>query len=225
MQQIKALISAHTLEPMAKPAVILEFPEKIQIRAGQFILAALPGDPVPTRSRLFPIMVDEHKVTFDHLPTASWHPGREVDLIGPLGNHFKPPAQAGRWLCISLGLHPERLFPLLQEGKGGAVSIAFWSEKKIPNLPLEIERPVNPMDAIGWADFIAVERSGKEWPEEYRALRASLMDQTTAATQVLIDVPTPCGLGLCQTCAIPSGKSWSLACQCGLVHTIEVLRG
>ncbi len=225
MQQRKASIKAHTLEPMGTPAPVLVFSEQININAGQFILAALPGDPAPTRTRLFPTMVNGDEVTFDHLPTSAWHPGRDVDLIGPIGNRFTPPTQAGRWLCISLGLHPERLFPLLKDGTRVSASIAFWSHKTILTLPSEIERPVDPVDAIGWADFIVVELPGTGWPEEHRALGISLRDQTTAATEVLIDVPTPCGLGLCQTCAVPSGHSWSLACQSGLVHSIEVLRG
>lgn len=225
MQQRKATILAHTLEPMGRPAPVLQFPEQIDLSAGQFILATLPGDPSPTRTRLFPTMINGDKVTFDHLPTAAWHPGREVDLIGPLGNCFTPPSLARRWLCISLGYHPERLLPLLKEGHRRSNSIAFWSHKDIPNLPSEIERPVDPIDAVGWANFIVVELPGIAWPEEYRALGVSLRDQTTATTEVLINVPTPCGLGLCQTCSVPSGRSWSLACQSGFVHSIEVLRG
>lgn len=193
--------------------------------AGQFLLASLPGSIEALRSRLFPIQISTEGFTCDHIPGLEWLPGRTVDVLGPLGNPFSPPEIAHRWLVLSLGYHPERLLPLLDLGRAQSASMAFWSNQRLASLPSDIERPVELAEAVDWADFIAIELPGPEWPEGYLPLHSQLMNRKGVITQVLVDVPTPCGLGACQVCAVPQRKGWRLGCQSGLVLSMEQIRG
>jgi hypothetical protein len=91
-------------------------------------------------------------------------------------------------------------------------------------LAADIERPVAPEDALDWAEFIAIELPGSYWPVPHQALRMELFEQGASEVQALVDVPTPCGFGGCQACAIQQRKGWVLACQKGLVRDIEDIR-
>jgi hypothetical protein len=221
MQQIQGIIASHTLEPLGKPALIVQLSEQMSLGAGQFVMAYHPGEEDPVRSRIFPIEFSPDGFTSDHIPGPAWLPGQSVDILGPLGNSFAPPREARNWFLLSLGHHPERLRPLLASGVEQSASVAFWSNRQIPPLPADVERPVAPVDALAWADFIAIELPGLGWPEDYLSLRTQLMDRRTAHIQALVDVPTPCGLGACQACAIPQRGKWIFGCQSGLVRALE----
>ena len=221
----RAIITSHTLEPLGKPALTIELPEGITLGTGQFVLATLPGTIDPLRTRLFPIEVSANGFTSDHLPDPSWLPGRSVDILGPLGKPFLPPISARRWFLLSLGVHPERLLPLHELGRAQSASMAFWSQEPPPLLPSDVECPVDIAEAVDWADFIAIELPGQDWPEEFLPLRSQLIQRKAATIQALVDVPTPCGLGACQACAVPKLKGWSLACQSGLVVSMEQIHG
>lgn len=193
--------------------------------AGQYVLANLPGTTDALRTRLFPIEVTANLFSTDLIPGPAWLPGRTVEILGPLGKPFLPPEPARLWFMLSLGDHPERLLPLLEVGRRQSVSMAFWSIQPLPSLPSDIERPVEIVDAVDWADFIAIELPGLDWPGEYISLRSQLLQRKDATIQILVDVPTPCGLGACQACAIPERKGWSLGCQSGLVLSLEQTNG
>ena len=225
MQPLRATIRTHTLEPLGKPALTLAFSEAITLGAGQFVLAHLPGSNAALRTRLFPVQISNDGFTCDHIPDPAWLPGRVVEVLGPLGKPFSPPHMTSHWLMLSLGVHPERLLPLLESGRVQSASMAFWSEQIPPSLPSDVERPVELGEAIDWADFIAIELPGPDWPERYLALRSQLTLGKAAAVQALVDVPTPCGFGVCQACAVPQRKGWSLGCQSGLVLSMEQIHG
>jgi hypothetical protein len=225
MQVHRAVITSHTLEPLGKPALTLQLSGEAIIGAGQFLLAHLPGTSDAVRTRLFPIQISENRITCDHLPGPAWLPGSEVQLLGPLGKAFSPPALAHKWLMISVGYHPERLLPLLELGRAQSASMAFWSQNRLAALPADVERPVELNEVVAWADFVAIEIPGLDWPEEFKSLHTQLLQLGSGIIQALVDLPTPCGLGGCQACAVPQDKSWSLACQSGLVLSMEQIRG
>jgi hypothetical protein len=225
MRQISGVITSHTLEPLGTPALVVELPQQITFNAGQFVMAYHPEAEAAVRTRLFPINISPNKIVFDHVPSPSWVPGQSIDFLGPLGNPFSPPPTSRNWLLLSLGDHPERLLPLLDIGLTQSISMAFWSKNPLPNLPADIERPVAPEDAISWADYIAIELTSTDAPMDFQPLRYELLDLRSSLIQVMVDVPTPCGFGGCQACAIPHRKSWSLACQQGLVRKFEDIRG
>ena len=223
MRHFPGVITSHTLEPLGTPALVVELSQQLTFNAGQFVMAYHPEVDAAVRTRLFPISTSPNKIVFDHVPSPSWFPGQSVDFLGPIGNTFSPPPTSRNLLLLSLGEHPERLLPLLDLRHSQSVSIAFWSKKPLPNLPADIERPVAPEDAISWADYIAFEFSSPDTPIDFQPLRYELLDLRTSLIQVLVDVPTPCGFGGCQACAIPHGKNWSLACQQGLVRKFEAI--
>ena len=225
MQSHKAVITSHTLEPLGKPVLTIEFPAGITIGTGQFVLANLPGNSDPLRTRLFPIEFAVNGFTSDFLPGPAWLPGLTMEILGPFGKPFLPPDTARRWFLLSLGDHPGRLLPLLQLGRTQSASMAFWSKEPRPFLPSDVEHPAELVEAIDWADFIAIELPGLDWPGEFISLRSQLLQRKDATIQILVDVPTPCGLGACQACAIPERKGWSLGCQSGLVLSLEQTNG
>lgn len=224
MQHTTGHVTAHSLEPLGIPCLELQPADPLSIAAGQFILGFIPLEATTARFRLFPVRISPDRIVFDHVPDATWFPGRKIDILGPIGNPFSPPAAARRWLMLSLGGHPERLLPLLDAGATQSASLAFWSDGPIPTLAPEVERPASPKDAVDWADFIAIELDGPQWPETPGTFARDHLHRVLAPVQVLIDVPTPCGLGGCQACALPGGKGYSLACQVGLVRPFEELR-
>jgi hypothetical protein len=224
MRQIPGIISSHSLEPLGTPSLVVELSQHVTISAGQFIMAFHPDAEVAARTRLFPIDISSTRIVFDHVPSPSWFPGQTIDFLGPIGNTFSPSSTSRNWLLLSFGNHPERLLPLIDLGRTQSASVAFWSNKLIPSLPADIERPVAPEDALDWAEFIAIELAEPYWPASNHSLRNELHDRKISLIQALVDVPTPCGLGGCQACAIPHKNSWILACQQGLVHNFEDIR-
>lgn len=224
MRPSTGVISSHTLEPIGTPALVVEFSTAIIFGVGQFMLAYQPEAGEAFRSRLFPVSISPQQIVFDHVPSPSWLPGEKIDMLGPIGNTFSPPATARNWHLISLGQHPERLLPLLKLASAQSASVAFWSATTLAGLPANVERPVAAEDVINWADFIAIELAGSEWPDGHRVLREELMHKSNASIQVLVDVPTPCGFGACQTCAMPQRGGWILTCQMGLVRQFEEFR-
>jgi hypothetical protein len=224
MRQLSARITSHSLEPLGIPALVLRFLEPMSISPGQFVLAYLPDSKDAVRTRLFPTAIGDLGFTSDHLPGPAWQPGETLDLLGPLGKPFSPPEDTDRWLLLSLGNHPERLLPLVDLGGKRSASITFWAKVPSPWLPSFVERPAKPEEAVGWAEFIALELPGLDWPEEFASLWEALQDQSRCVLQALVDVPTPCGLGACQACSLPSGRQWQLGCQSGLVVAMEAIR-
>ena len=184
--------------------------------AGQFVLAHHPNESAAARSRLFPITLGSDHIAFDHVPSPAWLPGQEIDFLGPLGNPFSPPPAARNWLLLSLGNHPERMLPLLESGRSQSASIALWSKKNIPGLPADVEGPSSPEEAVPWADYVAIELCDPYWPDTHRSLKDDLHIRKPALIQVLINVPTPCGIGGCQACACsPAQKAICLHARRG----------
>jgi hypothetical protein len=224
MRQLSAKITTHSLEPLGVPALVVQFLEPASLNPGQFLLAYLPGSKEAIRTRLFPTLISNQGFTSDHLPGPAWRPGETLNLLGPLGKPFTPPENTDRWFLLSLGNHPERLLPLIDLGGERSASIAFWAKGRSPWLPSFVERPVEPEEAVGWADFIALELPGLDWPQEFTPLWEFLQDQARCVRQALVDVPTPCGMAACQACALPSKGHWQLGCQSGLIVPMEAIR-
>ncbi len=221
MQPVQVPVVSHTLEPLGHPSLVLQLPEPSGIRTGQFVLVYDAQEQAAVRTRLFPVAISQEQIVFDRVPAPGWLPGKMLDVLGPMGNTFSPPASSRNWLMLSLGTHPERLLPLLDAGHTRSAALAFWSAFHMPGLAADVERPVSPEEAVDWADFIAIEYDGPAWPEAYRSLSIDYLRRKRAPIQVLVDVPTPCGLGGCQACAIPIRKGYFLGCQEGLVRSFE----
>ena len=127
-------------------------------------------------------------------------------------------------MLISLGHHPERLLPLVQAGIQTGAAIAFWSENQVASLPALVERPTEADEALEWADFIALEINEYDWQHVDEGLFSKLKRHASKA-QLMVNIPTPCGIGGCQACSIPGRKSIHLACQTGLIHPLESILG
>ncbi len=84
------------------------------LASGRFVLADIDGY---LRTRLFPSRIDATSfdilVPPDHPAAALW-PETRVNLIGPLGRGFEPPATASRLLLVADTPHLPALLPLTQ---------------------------------------------------------------------------------------------------------------
>ncbi len=177
-----------TCPPLAIPA------------AGQFSLALQPGEEGSLRSAIFP-----RRLEADGFTTAAeqaWQPGDVLDLLGPVGRGFRPPLQARRWALGGIGRPLDRLLPLLQQGLEIGANVAVWSPLPIVGLPAQVEIVRDESDALSWADYIALDVLPESVAGLGDRLNSPLGSAAGAAIQVLIAPAMPCGLGLCQACAI-----------------------
>ena len=98
---------------------------------------------------------------------------------------------------------------------------AFFTDAKLPPLPTHIE--ANPLsaaqDGFSWADMIAVATPPLAYEEILNKIGIPPGDILACPTQVLVDIPMPCGgLGECGVCTIKGVKNKSLlACEDGPV--------
>lgn len=151
-----------------------------------------------------------------------WSPGTELNLRGPLGRGFHLPLEARRLALISLSDGVERLLPLVSPALAQNAAVALFSDAPFPPLPAALEAfPLGELpSALAWADFLAVDAPLAELPDLLRRLEASAASLPVAG-QALVLAPMPCaGLGACGVCAVPTRRSWKMACIDGPVFAL-----
>lgn len=183
--------------------------------AGQFSLALRPGEGAPLRTAIFPL--DLHADGFTTPADRTWQPGDGLDLLGPVGRGFRPPPNARRWALGGIGRRLDRLLPLLQRGIEAGAGVAVWPPLPPERLPVQVEIVRDQADALEWADYIALDVLPDALDEIDTRLRRQLDTLARTAIQVLIAPAMPCGLGLCQACAIDARRGRQLACLDGPV--------
>jgi len=210
--------------PTGRPGVHVSCPPAARPSPGQFALALAPGQVQAARTALFPTDIDDQGFTAGLPEGAASRPGVELDLWTPVGNGFTPPASARRWLLAAIGVTPERLLPLIDVGLARGAAIVLSAAGRPPDLAPAVEVVVDPIEALSWADYLAVDlvpeqagdlrqRLGKfEWPTGRRSL----------AAQVLFTPSIACGLGVCGACAV-EGRRLRLACIDGPVFELHDL--
>lgn len=149
---------------------------------------------------------------------ASWHPGLELRLRGPLGRGFTLPLSARKVGLIALDESPARLRGLIRPALKQDAAVVLVSHANPDNLPDDVE--VHPSSAfeeiVEWADYLAVDVKR----ENLNPLRERLKKLRTVAheMQILIHTPVPCGgVADCGICAVTFKSGWKLACKDGPV--------
>lgn len=221
MRRIKAQISEHTISPAGKPALRLDLlPGEIPA-PGQPLLAYLPGSGAVLRTALFASRIDSAGFISVEIPSPAWRVGSQLDLLGPIGRGFSPAPRTRRWLIIALDKPVDRLLPLVDDAIAGDIPVVLYSEAQLPALPAQVEIATSLEDVIQWADYIALDTKSSSLSNFANMIGTGSRLHPAAQVEALIDLPLPCGLGVCSGCAVHRGGDWLLACQNGPVIDIK----
>ena len=158
--------------------------------------------------------------------STAWMPGAELRLRGPLGRGFALPHSARRLALIDLGGGAMRLLPLVAAELANGADVALFSETPPTLLPSSVE--INPLrslsEALGWADFMAVDVSLDEVENLAELLRLPTGQHLPCPGQALVAAPMPCGgAAECGVCAVLVRRRWKLACTDGPVFDLRDL--
>lgn len=217
-------VSEFRLEPDGRRSVRIGCDVRSIPAAGKYVLADLPTDqdallPAPLFAQ--EIYPDGFLAAPDERPLPpSWEIGAVLRLRGPLGRGFDLPGVTRNLALAAIGDTPARLLPLV----GRAGSTALFTDLPVPDLPTRVE--VQPLaalpEALGWADFLAVdiplERIGE--------LAAILGQRSPASGQALVHAQMPCGgLAECGVCTLKIGRRSVLLCVEGPVVGLAKVMG
>lgn len=192
-------------------------------RPGQPLLALRPGKGEAIRTPLLPFELTSHGFACDAPPDRIWRAGDELDLLGPVGTGFRPPAAARRWLLLSIDTEPGPLAPLIRFAIDRKATVSLWASAPPPDLPPDVEVATDLPASLEWADFLAVSATPAGLPELRRLLTLERDPNIGVRAQTLIVGPMPCGIGGCMACAVRARRGWKLACQDGPVFALESL--
>jgi len=211
------------LSPSGQAAVRLLLPAAAMPAPGQVMLACRPGGDDPLRQTLLPVGLHANGLTVLQPEGASWQPGEELDLLGPVGHGFRPSSSCRRWLLASLGVNPDVMLPLMNTGIDRGASVAMWADSPLPTLPPQAEVPSDLEPALDWADYVGLALT-PEWLEA-NAPHASILRAAhrPLLAEALVILPMPCGTGICSACSIGSGHKALRACIDGPVVALEDL--
>jgi Iron-sulfur cluster binding domain of dihydroorotate dehydrogenase B len=199
--------------------------------AGQYLLASDLDDPEAVLGTpLFAVEKSKQGFWATPLSPATWGPGTNLDLVGPLGHGFDLPRNIQRLGLVALGETVSRLMPLVHQTAQTHAGMTLFTDLTLPMLPTALE--VSPLaslkEALDWPDFMALDVPLTRLAE----LRSVLgpLDVSNGAglpcpAQVLVTTPTPCaGMAQCGACAVPALRGWKLACEDGPVFDLNLLK-
>ncbi len=155
-----------------------------------------------------------------------WQPGTSLSLRGPLGCGFSMPVSARRVALVVLGDTYARLRPLLVDALEQNASVVMVSELDLSDLPPEVEiQPISSLAEIArWADYLAIDVERESLLGLREKLGFSEQAKATLEAQMLVLTPMPCGgIGECGVCAVPTHRSWKMACKDGPVFDLNEL--
>jgi hypothetical protein len=218
-----AQVESQVLSPLGRAGVRLRMPPASIPAPGQAVLACRPVGDNPVRQMLLPFAL--HADGFSALAPeeAAWQPGEGIDLLGPIGRPFRPPAARRRWLLAALGADPEVLLPMLNLGIERGVSLALFADSDLPTLPPQVEISTDLDAALDWADYAALAVTA-EW-FDLRGLASPALQAAHGRrlAEVLVLLAMPCGTGVCGACAVGHGRTSRCACTEGPVFALEDL--
>jgi dihydroorotate dehydrogenase electron transfer subunit len=178
----------------------------------------------PTRSMLIPFELTNRGFECTAPSERNWGAGDELDLLGPIGRGFKPPAASRRWLLLSIDTAAGPLMPLVQLARDQGASISIWANTALSELPPDVEIATDLQGAIDWSDYLAICATPSGLPG-IRSLPGLTNGPPLAGIQAeaLLLSPMPCGFGGCMACAVRVRHGWKLCCQDGPVFPLEAL--
>jgi hypothetical protein len=224
MRRFRAQIESISLHSSLGTTLKVSGTTRVSLRPGQPLLALRPGKGEPMRSMLIPFEIADHGFECTAPSERNWRAGDALDLLGPIGPGFRPPAASRRWLLLSLETAAGPLMPLVQLARDRAASISIWADTALSVLPPDVEVATDLQAATDWSDYLAVcaTPSGLSTLRNLPGLTdASPLDGTRA--EALLTIPMPCGIGGCMACAVRARRGWKLCCQDGPVFPLQVL--
>jgi hypothetical protein len=192
---------------------------------GRYVMAWSPEDSdAPLATPLFAARIEARGFQGASPIPSSWEPGTRLQLRGPLGKGFTPPANLRRLALASLDESMSRLQPLMQTALEQGAAVALFTDHGVSNLPSAVE--VNPLEtlqeALTWADYLAVDLPREAIPELSRFMGVERRPRALACpAQALVHLAMPCGgLAGCGACAVETRGGWKLACEDGPVFEL-----
>jgi NAD(P)H-flavin reductase len=203
-------------------AARLTCPPALVPAPGQYLLAWAPTD--PHASLACPVyQAGTCSGGFYAAPAlpATWQPGTQLSLRGPLGHGFNLPPAARRVALIAFGNTSARLLALLEPALAQKAALTLLTDAPLPGLPSAVE--ISPLAALPetlrWADYLALDLPTGPALDEYKSLLRSLHP---GSGQVFIETPVPCGgLAECGVCAVNLGVGLRYACHDGPVFDLR----
>jgi NAD(P)H-flavin reductase len=223
MRRFRARVESVGLQADGGIVLSVTTPAQLKPRPGQPVLALQPGMNEPNRHALYPLETTPSGFTCTVPSDRIWRAGDELDLLGPIGSGFAPPASARRWLLLSIEVNPGPLMPLIRRAAARAASVSLWASGMPTDLPPDVEVATDLHSALDWADYLAICTSPSGLPGLRSLLGPSDGPLRQARVQTLIMGPMPCGIGGCMACAVRLRRGWKLACLEGPVFPLDTL--
>lgn len=157
---------------------------------------------------------------------ASWLPGTQLILRGPLGTGFNLLPTVTRLALAALGDSPARLLPLATEALRRDCAVTLFIDATPLDLPATLE--IYPLASLGemlkWPDLLALDLPLEQLPELRSLLGLHPGDPLPCDAQALIWTSMPCaGVGDCGACAVPARRGYKLVCADGPVFPLNAL--
>ncbi len=222
VRRIRTEVRSVRLDALGQPVVRLRTPAGWGIRPGQAVLADLPGTS-GLLTTIFPSEIDHGLLGLRIEAPLGFDLGSSLDLVGPVGTAFHPPASARRWLLLSSAAWPARLLPLIELGLRLRAELVLIAPGPIDELPESIEILPSLDPAVAWADYLAVDTTRDDLPSTLEALARAEVHAASLSAEVLIATEMLCGWGGCGACAVHGNKGWFLACVNGPVRPLAAL--
>ena len=198
------------------------------MRPGQFALARDPSILDPYLRRTLWLYHSEGAHVAFTLPArdplaARARVGDTLDLLAPLGHAVEFDANARHILLIGEGAHVAPLIAIADSAIAQQREVvlvcrgadALPAHLLAPEIEYRTDASALGDELVAWADAIVA--SGVD--ELYRTLadaaRAARYRLEPGLARVLIDLPMPCGTGVCYACAVETRRGVQLACVDG----------
>lgn len=223
MDNYIAHITAIGRLPRGAPQVRIRCSEAAIPEAGQPMLAYPLGTESFQRFTLYPSEILEDGFRCPLPEQENWQPGDQINVLGPIGRGYSPPAKAKRWLLMSEASHFSPLLPLLKLAEENGAAVVLVGRQHPTQLPASVEVLSEPEPALDWADYAAI---SLPWAKlsQLKARFGRYRDlPLPCSAQVLLHDPLPCGFGGCLCCGLPSGSHLTLRCRQGPVFNWDQL--
>lgn len=156
---------------------------------------------------------------------ATWQPGGQLLLRGPLGRGFCLPGDVRHLALVAAGNTITRLAPLIVQGQMKA-DIVLCTDLSAGALTSSVEiYPLSSFPEISpWADFVAIDLLLDGLPHLRKQLGLAPEQILPCPVQALILTPMPCsGLAKCGVCAVSGRRGYRLVCEDGPVFELSQL--
>ena len=229
MKSIKGTIT-RIFHEFDQPAAEIFCSEDLGIRPGQYVSISQPGRLEVVPSVNFPIGFGSRQLVVAQIP-STWMPGMDLSIRGAFGRGFQLSENSQHLCLVAWDVHPLRLMSLIHAATlAGQEMILVWdssvSRFDTSSIPegVEILPHQNLADAITWADRIAMDCPLSFFKEMTASVGLLSRRIQSCPVEVLVSTTMPClGIADCGICAVPTRKSYRLACKDGPVFDFQDL--